>query len=75
VAPGLFSACCQNGLGTAKGTLHGMLAANLASGHRSDILTDVLTQDGPSKLPPEPFAWLGANALMKWGEWTAGAEL
>ncbi len=19
--------------------------------------------------------WLGANALMKWGEWTAGAEL
>ena len=75
VAPGLFSACCQNGLGTAKGTLHGMLAANLASGHRSDILTDVLTQDAPSKLPPEPFAWLGANALMKWGEWTAGAEL
>lgn len=27
---GLFSACCQNGLGTAKGTLAGGLAADLA---------------------------------------------
>jgi len=24
---------------------------------------------------PPPLAWLGANTLMKWGEWTAGAEL
>jgi glycine/D-amino acid oxidase-like deaminating enzyme len=73
--PGLYSACCQNGLGTAKGTLHGMLAADLASGHDSPLLQQVQEQAAPRRLPPPPLAWLGANALMKWGEWTAGAEL
>ncbi len=71
----LYSACCQNGLGTAKGTLHGMLAADLASGIDSDLLQQVLSQDDPQKIPPEPFAWLGANVLMKWGERKAGREL
>lgn len=75
VMPGLYSACCQNGLGTAKGTLHGMLAADLASGHDSPLLQQVQEQAAPRRLPPPPLAWLGANALMKWGEWTAGAEL
>ncbi|MEL7026187.1 MAG: FAD-binding oxidoreductase, partial [Pseudomonadota bacterium] len=36
VEPGLFAAGCQNGLGTAKGTLAGMLAAEAASGVSSD---------------------------------------
>ena len=75
VMPGLYSACCQNGLGTAKGTLHGMLAADLASGHDSPLLQQVQEQAAPRRLPPPPLAWLGANTLMKWGEWTAGAEL
>ena len=33
VAEGLYAACCQNGLGTVKGTLAGMLAADLAAGN------------------------------------------
>ncbi len=72
---GLYAACCQNGLGTTKGTLHGMLAADLASDRSSALLDQVLAADGPSRLPPEPFAWLGANALMRWGEFRAGREL
>ena len=75
IAPGLFSACCQNGLGTAKGTLHGMLAAELASEHSSDLLSNIMTQAEPKRLPPGPIAWLGANALLKWGEFKAGADL
>tara|TARA_B100000768_G_scaffold171979_1_gene179784 strand:- start:1221 stop:1391 length:171 start_codon:yes stop_codon:yes gene_type:complete len=56
--------------------MHAMLfGVDLASGYRSDILTNLRTQDAPSKLPPAPFAWIGTNALMKWGEWAAGAEL
>jgi hypothetical protein len=62
-------------LGTAKGTLHGMLAAELASGHDSALLQQVQKQSPPRRLPPPPLAWLGANALMKWGEWKAGVEL
>ena len=72
---GLFSACCQNGLGTARGTLHGMAMAELASGVESEILAHVMAQGTPSRLPPLPFTYIGANATMKWGEWKAGAEL
>jgi glycine/D-amino acid oxidase-like deaminating enzyme len=75
VDTGLYSACCQNGLGTAKGTLHGMLAADLASGEKSDLLIEVLAQPEPVRLPPRPFVSLGANAVMRWGEFKAGREL
>lgn len=75
VEPGLFSAVCQNGLGTAKGTLHGMLMAELASGHRSELLSEVMAQEAPRRLPPRWLTWAGATARMRWGEWSAGAEL
>lgn len=75
VDEGLFSACCQNGLGAAKGTLSGMLAAELASGQESDHLHYMLGQPKPSRLPPEPIASIGANAVLRWGEFRAGAEL
>ena len=73
--PGLYAACCQNGLGTVRGTLTGMLAAELATGTRSDRLDRALAADAPTRLPPEPIARLGANAVLKWQERQAGAEL
>ncbi len=75
VDDGLFSACCQNGLGVAKGTLAGMLAAEQASDRQSEHLSYTLAQAEPCRLPPEPFASIGANAVMRWGEFKAGAEL
>lgn len=75
VDEGLFSACCQNGLGAARGTLSGMLAAEQASGNETEHLRHMLTQPQPSRLPPEPVASIGANAVMRWGEFKAGAEL
>ncbi|MCI5075079.1 FAD-binding oxidoreductase [Oricola sp.] len=74
VDDGLYAACCQNGLGTAKGTLAGMLAAELASGVISDALNEMLREAAPAKLPPEPLAFIGANAIMRWGEFKAGRE-
>lgn len=71
----LYSACCQNGLGTAKGTMAGMLAAEQATGHQSDLLTAIQQEPMPSRLPPEPFAWLGANAVIRWKEYRAGREV
>jgi glycine/D-amino acid oxidase-like deaminating enzyme len=72
----VWSACCHNGLGTVKGTLAGMMAAEQAILGQSDMLTDFLmNQQAPSKLPPEPFLSLGANATMAWKEWRAGKEL
>lgn len=74
VEEGVFSACCENGLGTVKSTLAGMMAADLATGHRSEDLARYVGQPHPKRLPPEPFAWLGANAVIRWQEMRAGRE-
>lgn len=75
VEPGFFSACCQNGLGTAKGTLAGIGAVELATRSNSPIVQDMLSYDAPRKLPPTPIAKLGATLVLKWREWKAGAEI
>jgi len=74
VAPGLYAACCQNGLGAAKGTLLGMVTAELAAGRPSALCDEVMALDPPRRLPPAPLTFLGANAVMRWGEWKAGRE-
>jgi glycine/D-amino acid oxidase-like deaminating enzyme len=72
---GLWSACCQNGLGTAKGTLAGVLAAEASLGVDSPSLRRALSSDQPKRLPPRPIAQIGAAIRMKWGEAKAGREL
>ena len=74
VADNLYAACCQNGLGTARGTLSGIAAAELALAAPSPLADALCAEDPPQRLPPEPLAWLGANAYMRWKEWRAGAE-
>ena len=74
VEDGLYSACCENGLGTVKSTLAGLMAAELATDTRSEHLAEYLGQPKPSRLPPEPIAWLGANATIRWQEMRAGRE-
>lgn len=71
----VFSACCQNGLGTAKGTLAGMAAADLACGVQSEIVDHLSASDAPQKLPPQPFRSIGANAVIKFREFKALKEL
>ncbi|MFD0914894.1 NAD(P)/FAD-dependent oxidoreductase [Pseudahrensia aquimaris] len=72
---GLFSACCQNGLGTAMGTLSGKLIAEMMMGKSSNSLRAMLAYPKPKRLPPEPFASLGAEATLRWGEFRAGREM
>ena len=75
VEEGLFSACCQNGLGTVKGTLHGMAEADLAMGLKSDLIHKLHSAPAPKPLPPEPIATIGATERLRWGEFRAGKEL
>ena len=72
---GLFSACCQNGLGTAKGTLAGICAAELATKEESEITKAVVNEQKPQILPPKPITYIGANSYIKLQEWKAGKEL
>ncbi|MEM9351086.1 MAG: FAD-dependent oxidoreductase, partial [Pseudomonadota bacterium] len=73
--PGLWAACVQNGLGTVRGLLSGLVAAEAASGQLSDIGRQVLADDEPTRLPPKAIAMLGARAVLRWGEFRAGREL
>ncbi|MCA2012223.1 FAD-binding oxidoreductase [Cereibacter sphaeroides] len=71
---GVFSGCVQNGLGTARGTLTGICAAELAMGTETAITRHFTAEARPSKLPPQPFKEMGANAVLRWREWKARDE-
>ena len=74
--PGLYSACCQNGLGLSRGTLSGILVAEQASGQKADsLVTDYRPGPPPSRLFPEPFMTLGARSVIRFQEKSAGREL
>jgi len=75
VAPGLLSAVCQNGLGTVKGTLSGMMAAERACDSGSTMLADFQDQSPLRKLPPSLLTRIGATARIRWQERQAGRDL
>lgn len=75
VDDGLYSACCQNGLGTAKGTVAGIISAEQACGATGTLLPEYRVEAKPEKLIPEPLTWLGVNAYLRWKELVAGREL
>lgn len=72
--PGLYSACVQNGLGTARGTLTGIAAAEMAFGTQSEITEHFKKEPQADRLPPRAIRDIGANAVLRWKEWRAGAE-
>lgn len=71
---GLFSGCVQNGLGTTRGTLTGIGAAELACSETSAITRHFASEEQPKKLPPQPFRQIGANAMLRFREWRAKSE-
>lgn len=74
IEDGVFSGCVQNGLGTVRGTLTGIGAAELACGATSNITRHFTAEAPPKRLPPQPFRDIGANVLLRWKERRAGAE-
>ena len=71
---GIFPACAQNGLGTARGTLTGIAAAEAVMGQTSAITDYFAAEDQPKRLPRQPMATWGANTYLRWREWGARAE-
>ncbi len=71
--PSLYAACCQNGLGTTRGTFAGMaLIDGLMNANMPYLAT--ISKTKPNRLPPEPLASLGANTLLNYRHWRAGKE-
>ena len=71
---GVFAGCVQNGLGTTRGTLTGIAAAEKAYGAQSEITRHFEAKAQPTRLPPTTLRDPGANAVLRWKEWKARAE-
>jgi len=71
----VYSACGCNGLGTVKSTLHGMTIAELATGTKSALLDDVVSEPEPQTLYPEPLMSVGARSRLWMTQKKAGVEL
>jgi glycine/D-amino acid oxidase-like deaminating enzyme len=74
IEDGVYAACCCNGLGTVKSTLHGMLIAELAAGNYGHDV-QALCDEMPDRLYPEPIMTLGAHGKLCWMQARAGREL
>ena len=76
IGKNLFSACCQNGLGTTRGTIAGIVAAEMACGELTESLVpEFIHGDLPTKLYPGPLMSPGGKRDLKLREWRAGREL
>ncbi|HCK14222.1 TPA: FAD-dependent oxidoreductase, partial [Candidatus Poribacteria bacterium] len=55
VDEGIYSACCQNGLGTAKVTAIGVITAEKISGENTSLIPNFADEELPKKLMPKPL--------------------
>lgn len=74
LAPNIYSACVQNGVGLARGTYQGELVADLIAGEVHDLVRDMLAHGRPSPLPPEPFVTWAAKSRISWLEFLSRHE-
>ncbi len=66
VATNVHAAVCQNAVGVTKGTIAGVLAADMACGQDNPLIADMASLGTPDKLPPRPLLDLGVRARFAW---------
>jgi glycine/D-amino acid oxidase-like deaminating enzyme len=74
VRPSLYASVGCNGSGVVRGTIQGKLLAEMACGSQSALLSDRLTLEGPSWIPPEPIRRLGVVSSIALEQFQAGRE-
>jgi glycine/D-amino acid oxidase-like deaminating enzyme len=74
VSGNVYTAVCQNAVGVTKGTISGMLVADLATGEDNPLIADIEALGTPQSLPPRPFLDIGVRAKLAWEIWRARAE-
>lgn len=65
----IWMAACQNGIGVTKGTISGMLAADMASARDNPLIADIQALGSPQTLPAKPLVEIGARTMMRWEKW------
>lgn len=74
VAPNVWAAVCQNAVGVTKGTIGGLLAADMACGIDNPLIADMQSLGTPQSLPPRPLLDLGVRVRLAWELWQARHE-
>ena len=69
VAHNVWLAACQNGIGVTKGTISGLLAADVACERSNPLITDMQSLGAPLALPPKPLVEVGARWMMRRELW------
>ncbi|MBV2142018.1 FAD-binding oxidoreductase [Falsochrobactrum sp. TDYN1] len=75
IAKNVYTSLCQNGVGITKGTIGGMLAADMACGVDNPLIADMLKLGSPTQLPPRPLLDIGVRARFAWELWRARGEV
>jgi len=75
LARNITAAVCQNAVGVTKGTISGLLAADLACGVDNELISYMQQLGTPSRLPPAPLLDWGVRAKMAWELWRARDEV
>jgi glycine/D-amino acid oxidase-like deaminating enzyme len=69
VASNIWTAVCQNAVGVTKGTIGGVLAADMACGEDNALIADMESLGKPERLPPQPFLDWGVRLKTSWDLW------
>ncbi len=70
VAPNVWTAVCQNAMGVTRGTIGGLLAADMATERDNPLVADMQSFGEPSNLPPRPFLDIGVHTRFQWELWS-----
>lgn len=73
---GLYSAGCDQCVGISRGTISGMMMADMAAGRTSNMLSDIIEVSGsPSRLPPRVLLRIGVPLRMKLAKFASRKEI
>eukprot|EP00903_Cladosiphon_okamuranus_P005212 g5210.t1 len=76
IEPGIFLACCDQSVGAARGTISGMMLADMACGRKTQQLSDMIAVSGsPSRLPPKPLLRIGVPMRMAMARFASRSEV
>ena len=74
LAPNVYAAVYQNAVGVTRGTIGGILAADMACNEDNELIGYMESLGTPDTVPPRPFLDIGVRAKMAWEIWKARAE-
>lgn len=75
IAKNVYSCVCQNAIGVTKGTISGMLAADMACGEDHELIGHMQKLGQPNPLPPSPLVDIGVRAKLLWEMWNTRKEV